>query len=199
MKKLLFIICILLLAPLSRNDVEIRKNRDEIERIKQHLKTKQITIPATNKIIFGNTYLAEDVDGDFQITIGVDDSNEFRFRDNDFFSEADGDKNLGANTSNDWNVIYYHTLSQDSGKDKKKNISIVGIGTLKADRLPDPKIYERKTKPGVIEYGLIAEDCPEELIKYDDEGNPMIQTNAVIAYLCGVIKEMDKRIVELEK
>jgi len=44
MKKLLFLICLLLIAPISKESVQIKKNTDEIERIKQHLKTKKITV-----------------------------------------------------------------------------------------------------------------------------------------------------------
>jgi hypothetical protein len=44
MKKLFFLICLLLLAPLSQDNVRIKKNFDEVERIKQHLKTKKITV-----------------------------------------------------------------------------------------------------------------------------------------------------------
>lgn len=64
MKKLLFIVCILLLAPLSRNDVEIKKNFNEIERIKQHLKTKKVTVDGVIQSLqpCARVYLSADQD-----------------------------------------------------------------------------------------------------------------------------------------
>lgn len=122
-----------------------------------------------------------------------------RFTNSSILPGGDANKNLGSGTANDWNIIYYHTLSQHSGRDSKENIEDIEINTLLASRLPSPKTYERKTSTGTIEYGLIAEDCPSELIAYDEDGKIMIQTNALIAYLCGTIKELEKRVVELEK
>lgn len=118
---------------------------------------------------------------------------------NDFTPVSDGVKNLGFSTSLDWNILYYHSLSQHSSQRDKQNIEGVDTTTLLASRLPSPKTYERKTATGTIEYGLIAEDCPEEVIFREDGEIAGINTNALIAYLIGVIKEQDKRITLLEK
>jgi hypothetical protein len=130
----------------------------------------------------------------------------------DLSPASDGATDLGTGTADDWDTIYYHTLSQDCSQVKKKDITEVRADTFDIYRLPIPKTYERlksttnaqgefivtEEGTGVIEYGYIAEDCPAEVIKYDDKGNPMVQTNALISYMVGVIKEMDKRIKILE-
>lgn len=120
----------------------------------------------------------------------------------DWVPSTNGGQDLGNSASNDWGTIYYHTLSQDSGKDGKSDITIVDKNTYIADKLPSPKKYKRKCDIARgnddIEYGLIAEECPEETIKYDKDNKPMIQTNALIAYMGGVIKNMDNTIKILE-
>lgn len=106
---------------------------------------------------------------------------------------------LGSSTSNDWNVIYYHTLSQHCSRQDKEQIREVDNETLKAKAIPSPKIYKRKNKTNAPdEYGLIAEECPADVVEKDKDGVPMIQTNSLIAYLCGVIKKLDERLDALE-
>ena len=112
---------------------------------------------------------------------------------------SDGVVNLGQSTSFDFGTIYYHTLSQHSTQRDKQNITKVSTDTFKAEWLPDPKTYERKTSTGIIEYGLIAEDCPEEVTFSEDGKIVGINTNALIAYTVGLLKKQDARITILDE
>lgn len=145
----------------------------------------------------GDTYFQEHIAGDLvDMVIGAA---TYRFTPTAILPETGGTKDLGTSTDNDWNVIYYHTLSQHSTKRDKQNIAEVSTNTLRADLLPSPKTYERRTSTGVTEYNLIAEDCPPE-VTFSEHGKVAgIKTNSLIAYICGVVKEQDKSIIELKQ
>ena len=202
MKKIFIIFLLLvsigILYSSRRHTFSIPHLDDEINEIYYNLdqlKTSNIYLVPTGKFYLDggfDTYIYEIEANAIAMQIGGAD--KFRFTGSYFAGIGDGGLDLGIGTANDFDIVYYHTLSQHSGKKDKKNIKKVSTDTFKADWLPDPQTYERKTSTGIIEYGLIAEDCPEEVIFREDGEIAGIKTTALIAYLIGVVKEMDKEL-----
>ncbi len=134
----------------------------------------------------------------FTFKLGLNSIDRYSWEQTAYYPTGDGIIDLGINTLNDWETIYYHNFDQHSGRDGKENIERVNIASADYNLLPDFKKYNRKNKPGKTEYGSIAEDCPPECISYDNQGKIVIRTNALISYLCGVIKMMGKQIDQIE-
>ena len=109
---IIFIIAFILLGALSQTDVKIKKNTDEIEIIKKHLKTGKISIPIKGKIIFGDgdSYIYESDDDVFDIFI--EGTNMFRLN-------RSGAANYVAIVGADFNIPSANSIYLDGGKDTR--------------------------------------------------------------------------------
>lgn len=169
------------------------------------VQSNAIVMPALSKLYLdagGDTYIVEAAADSLRVYVGG--NAQYQFNETNFLAVGDGAEDLGLSTANDWGTIYYHTLSQHSDQNDKDNIVDVSSDSFSASLLPAPKIYQRivSTSPltlGATEYGLLAQDCPNELTSIDEDGKYSIMTDALRTYLVGVIKKQGVQIFELRR
>ncbi len=129
---------------------------------------------------------------------------------------VDENNDIGSSSlkwDNVWTrVLHYVTLSVISDQNTKENITTMTRGGLSHLKALQTKKYERKDNPGVIEYGLIAQEVQavmpelvtEEKIYAADEKTVIgtqlgINQSMLITMLVKSVQELTAKVEKLEK